>query len=131
LLDCVSPAAPSKIKLATRHHETDSPAAFATAPAREQWRSDLLFLLCLFRWCRNRSGHDAGTTLVLEPVASVDLAQAPPELLASVTLGLGVDGFELAAIDRDEARVQEIDVAAERDELLASLSPSPLGSQKQ
>jgi hypothetical protein len=49
----------------------------------------------------------------------VDLAEAPPELLTRIALGLGVHGFELAAVDRDEAGVQKIDVAAERDELPA------------
>ena len=35
------------------------------------------------------------------------------QLLAREALGLGVDGFELAAVDRDDAGVQQIDVAAE------------------
>jgi hypothetical protein len=52
----------------------------------------------------------------------VDLAEPPLDLLPRVALRLGVDRLELAAVDGDDARVQLIDVAAQRDELLADLA---------
>ena len=52
----------------------------------------------------------------------IDLAKAPLEFLAREALGLGIDGFEFAAIDRDDAGVQEIEAAAKRDKLLTHLA---------
>ncbi len=52
----------------------------------------------------------------------IDLAKAPLELLAREALRLRVDSFELAAVDRDDAGVQEIQPAAKGDELLAYLA---------
>ena len=52
----------------------------------------------------------------------IDLTQSPPQLLARKALCLRVDGFELAAVDRDDARVKQVDVATEGDELFANLS---------
>ena len=52
----------------------------------------------------------------------IDLAQTPVQLLPREALRLGVDGFELAAVDCDDAGVQKIDVAAEGDELRAHLA---------
>jgi len=52
----------------------------------------------------------------------VYLAKATLEFLTREALGLRIDGFELAAIDCDNAGVKEIETAAKGDELLAYLA---------
>ncbi len=54
--------------------------------------------------------------------SGIDLAQPSLELLSREALRLGVDGFELAAVDRDDAGVQQIEAAAKSDELPAYLA---------
>jgi hypothetical protein len=43
----------------------------------------------------------------------VDLAKPPAQLLARKALRLGVDEFELAAVDGDDPGIQKIDASAE------------------
>jgi hypothetical protein len=45
----------------------------------------------------------------------VDLAKPPAQLLARKALRLGVDEFELAAVDGDDPGIQKIDASAEGD----------------
>ena len=72
---------------------------------------------CLFR-------DFVGTTEFAQVTGDcfIDLTQSPPQLPARKAFCLGVDSFELAAVDRDDVCVQKVDVATERDELFANLS---------
>ena len=52
----------------------------------------------------------------------VDLAESALELFPREAACLRIDGFEFAAVDGNELRVEQVDVAIQRDELAADLS---------
>jgi hypothetical protein len=54
-------------------------------------------------------------------IAASTSPRAPSQFLAREALCLGVDGFELAAIDCDNARIQEIDVTGRGGAPLAAI----------
>ena len=61
----------------------------------------------------------------------VNFTQFLAQLATRIVLGLGVDRLEPAAINSDQVRVQQIDIPAQRDELLTDLRiAGPLSLRK-